>query len=137
MLYSSWLLVIYFPEIYISVLTSIIEISTCDSFLNNNILIQSMIFLPVLSKYVQTRIRNIFPIQKKDAMIWSIRFEQIFSKSKTNMDEDKKKNFRMELVKKGLIFAATQYAVLKFTHHWCFVHVQLKLWNSVFASFCF
>ena len=33
------------------------------------------------------------------------------------MDEDKKKNFRMELVKKGLIFAATQYAVLKFTYH--------------------
>ena len=33
-------------------------------------------------------------------------FGNIFSKSKTNMDKDKKKNFWMEMVKKGLIFAA-------------------------------
>ena len=33
-------------------------------FFNNNILTQSIIFLPVFSKYVLTRIRNIFPIQK-------------------------------------------------------------------------
>ena len=65
LLYSSWLLVIYFPEIYISILTSIIEISTCDLFHNNSILTQSIIFLPVLSKYALTRITNIFPIQKK------------------------------------------------------------------------
>ena len=55
LLYSSWLLATYFLEIYISILTSIIEISTCDLFLNNNILTQSIIFLPVFSKYVLSR----------------------------------------------------------------------------------
>ena len=69
LMYSSWLLVIYFPEIYISILTFIIEISTCGLFVSNNSLTQSIIFLPVLSKYVLTRIRNIFPIQKNKAMI--------------------------------------------------------------------
>ena len=65
MLYSSWLLVIYFLELYISVLTTIIEISTCDFFFNNNILTQSITFLPVFSsKYVLSRIKNIFPIQE-------------------------------------------------------------------------
>ena len=44
-------------------------------------------------------------------------FGNIFSKSKTNIDEDKKENFRMEVVKKGLVFAAIRYAVLKFTYH--------------------
>ena len=43
----------------------------------------------------------------------------------------------MEVVKKGLVFAAIRYAVLKFTYHWCFVHAQLKLWNCLLASFCF
>ena len=34
------------------------------------------------------------------------------------MDEDKKEeNFRMEIVKKSLVFAAIQYTVLKFTYH--------------------
>ena len=64
MLYSSWLLVIYFPEIYISILTIMIEISTCHLFLNNNILTQSIISIPVFSKYVLRTIKNIFPIQK-------------------------------------------------------------------------
>ena len=64
LLYSSWLLVIYFPEIYISILTSIIEISICDLFpLNNNILTQSIIFLPVFSKYVLSR--KYIPYSKK------------------------------------------------------------------------
>ena len=44
-------------------------------------------------------------------------FGNIFSKSKTNMDEDKKERFRIEIVKKGLVLAAIQYAVLKFTYH--------------------
>ena len=44
-------------------------------------------------------------------------FGKTFSKSKTNMDEDKKENFRMEIVKKGLVFEAIQYAVLKLTYH--------------------
>ena len=43
------------------------------------------------------------------------------------MDEDKKENFIMEIVKKGLVFAAIQYAVLKFTYQQCFAHAQLKL----------
>ena len=30
------------------------------------------------------------------------------------MDEDKKEVFRMEIVKKGLVFSTIQYAVLKF-----------------------
>ena len=33
------------------------------------------------------------------------------------MDEDKKENFRMEIVKNGLVFAAIRYAVLKFPYH--------------------
>ena len=66
-MYSSWLLAIYFPEIYISVLTTIIEISTCDVFLNtNNILTQNLVFLPIFSKYILCRIKNIFPIQKSN-----------------------------------------------------------------------
>ena len=30
-----------------------------------------------------------------------------------------------------MVFAATQYAMLKFTYHQCFAHAQLKLWNRV------
>ena len=52
-------------------------------------------------------------------MIWifayAFDFGNIFLKSKTNIDEDKKENFRMEVVKKGLVFSAIRYAVLKFT----------------------
>ena len=33
------------------------------------------------------------------------------------MDEDKKENFRMEIVKRGFAFAVIQYAVLKFTYY--------------------
>ena len=59
----------------------------------------------------------------------------IFSKSKTNMDEDKKENFRIEIVKtKVWIFTVIQYAVLKFSYHWCFAHAQLKLLNRALAS---
>ena len=43
------------------------------------------------------------------------------------MDEDKKEIFRMEINKKGLVFTAILYTVLKFTYHRCFAHVQLKL----------
>ena len=43
------------------------------------------------------------------------------------MDEDKKKNFRMKIVKKGLVFAAIHYVVLKYTYHRCFAHAELKL----------
>ena len=43
----------------------------------------------------------------------------MFSKSKTNIDEDKQENFRLEVVRKGLVFAAIRYAVLKFTYHLC------------------
>ena len=38
------------------------------------------------------------------------------------MDEDKKEIFRMEIVKKGLIFSVIQYAVLKFIYHRCFAY---------------
>ena len=54
-------------------------------------------------------------------------YGNIFSKSKANMDEDKKEIFGMEIVKKGLVFSAIQYTVLKFTYHRCFAHAQLKL----------
>ena len=33
------------------------------------------------------------------------------------MDEDKKENFRTKIVKKDLVFAAIQFATLKFTYH--------------------
>ena len=55
-----------------------------------------------------------------------------YSKSKTNMGEDKKENFRMEIVKKTW-FHRVQYTV-KFTYHQCFAHAQLKLWNCVFLK---
>ena len=42
------------------------------------------------------------------------------------MDEDKKENFRMEIVKKELVFAAIQQVALKFSYH-CFAHAHLKL----------
>ena len=65
------------------------------------------------------RIRNIFPFKEKQAMIrifaQAFVYGNIFSKSKTNMDDDKNENFRIEIVKKGLIFAARQYVLLKFT----------------------
>ena len=47
------------------------------------------------------------------------------------MDEDKKENFKTEIVKRGLAFTAIQYAVLKFTYHRFFANVQLKLWNCI------
>ena len=47
------------------------------------------------------------------------------------MDKDKKENFRMAL---GLVLAATQYAVLKFTYHRYSGHAQLKLWNRVLVK---
>ena len=56
---------IYFPEIYILVLTTTI----CHLFLNNNILTQSIIFPQLFSKYVFSRIKNKFPIEKNEAMI--------------------------------------------------------------------
>ena len=106
MLYSSRLLVTYFSVFYISILTTIIEIITCDFFFNNNIVTQSTILLLVFSKYVLSRIRNIFSIKRNQAMIsiFARAFDlgNIFLKSKTKMDEDKKENFRMEIVKKAL-----------------------------------
>ena len=33
------------------------------------------------------------------------------------MDKDKKENFRIEVVKNGLVFAVIQYAMFKFTYH--------------------
>ena len=51
-------------------LTTIIGISACDIFSNNNILTRSIIFLPVFSsKNVLRRVRSVFPIRKKQAMI--------------------------------------------------------------------
>ena len=49
-------------------------------------------------------------------------YGNILSKSKTIIDEDKKENFRMEVVKKGLVFAAIYYGVLKFTYHRWFAY---------------
>ena len=79
-------------------------------FFNNNILTQSIICLPVFSKYALNRERNIFLVKKKQAMIpifayvFDCRdiFSKITSKSNTNVDKDKKQNFGMELVKKRL-----------------------------------
>ena len=64
MLYSLWLLVIYFPELYISILTPTIKISLCDCFFNKNILTPSIILRPGFSKYLLRKVRNIFPIQR-------------------------------------------------------------------------
>ena len=50
-------------------------------------------------------------------MIQAFDFGSMFSKSKTKMDEDKKENFRMEIVKKGFVFVSIQYALLKFFYH--------------------
>ena len=48
---------------------------------------------------------NIFPIQKNEGVIRTIAlafdFDNIFLENKTNIDEDKKENFRMEVVKKA------------------------------------
>ena len=41
-------------------------------------------------------------------------YGDIFSKSQINMGEDKNENYRMEIVKKDLVFAPIQYAALKF-----------------------
>ena len=43
------------------------------------------------------------------------------------MDEDKKVNFRIEIVEKSLVFTAIQYALLQFTFPTYFAHAQLKL----------
>ena len=43
------------------------------------------------------------------------------------MDEDKREIFGMEIIEKGMVFSAIQYAVLKFTYYQCFAHAQLKL----------
>ena len=101
-------------------------------FFINNILTQSITLLPVSSnEYVLRKVRNIFPIQKEQALIriFALTFDygNIFSKSTANMDKNKKEIFRMDIVKKGLVFAVIQYAVLKFTYHRCFAHAQLKL----------
>ena len=89
-------------------------------FFSNNILIQTIIFLPVFSsKYV----RYILDSNSIDSNICiSIRLWYIFQ-SKTNIDGDSKENFRTEVVKKGLAFAAIQQAVLKLTYNLCFAHV--------------
>ena len=74
-------------------------------FFSNNILIQTILFLPVFSsKYV----RYIPDSKSIDSNICiSIRLWNIFQ-SKTNIDDDNEENFRKELVKKGLAFAAIQ-----------------------------
>ena len=73
-------------------------------FFNNNIFKESIIFLQVFSKYALSKIRNIFPIHKKQAMIRifasAFNYGNVFLKR--NMDEDKKENFIMEIVKKKL-----------------------------------
>ena len=62
-------------------------ISTTTSYHN-----QSMVFSPVFSKYVPTRIRNMSPIRKKQEMIRifaeAFDYGNVFSKSKTNIDKD-------------------------------------------------
>ena len=51
-----------------------------------------MVFSPVFSKYVPTRIRNMSPIRKKQEMIrifaGAFDYGNVFSKSKTNIDKD-------------------------------------------------
>ena len=70
-----------------------------QGFFSNNILIQTILFLPV---------RYIPDSKSIDSNICiSIRLWNIFQ-SKTNIDDDNEENFRKELVKKGLAFAAIQ-----------------------------
>ena len=139
LLYFSWLLFTYSLELYISILTTIIEISTCDFFFNNNILTQSITFLSVFSsKYVLNRIRNIFPIQKYHTIIrifiQAFDYGNIFSKSKTNMDEDKKEFFRMKIVKKSWFLQ--RFNITCWNLRVCNLP-QLKLWNLLLTLFCF
>ena len=58
----------------------------------------------------------------------------MFSKSKANMDEDKKENFRREIVIKGLVFASDSMCRADYR---CFAHALLELWIRVLASSCF
>ena len=48
----------------------------------------------------------------------------MFSKSKANMDEDKKENFRREIVIKGLVFASDSMCRADYR---CFAHALLEL----------
>ena len=50
---------------------------------------------------------------------------------------DKKGIFEMKIVKKGLVFVAVQYGVLKLTYYQCLAHAKLKLLNRMIAFFCF
>ena len=47
------------------------------------------------------------------------------------MGEDKREKFTMEIVKKGLVFAAIQYDLLKFTWYRCAVGI-VKLRISLY-----
>ena len=118
-------------------LTTIIQISTRDLFLNNNILTQSIILLPIFSEHVLSRIKIYSQFRKTKQHFESLHKRLVLVTYFRNIDEDRKENFRMEVVKKGLVFAAIRYAILKFTYHWCFAHAQLKLWKRVLAPFCF
>ena len=105
MLYSSWLLVIHFPEIYISILTTIIGISICDLFLNNNILTQSIIFPPIFSKYVLSRIKNIFSIEKTKQRFEYLHKHSIlvtyFRKVKQTLTRIRKKTLKWKWLKES------------------------------------
>ena len=112
--------------------------NTSDFYFNKNIFTQIKYNIPASIFYIDAEQNQKYIPNSKNASndsntcISIFDYGNIFLKSKTNVDEDKKENFRMKTVKKGLVFAMIQYAMLKFTYHQCFARVQLKLWNRVF-----
>ena len=61
-----------------------------------------MTFLPVFSKYVLSRMRNIFPIQKSKQWYSNICISFWYSRKANNSKtKDKKENFGIEIVKKA------------------------------------
>ena len=84
--------------------------------------------MPIFAKYACTeQNKKYIPYSKKQPVIRvfakAFDYGDIFLESKASMDDVNKENFKMVIVKKGLVFARIQYeyAVLKFTYHQCFV----------------
>ena len=78
---------------------AIIKTSTFDFYFNNNFL-KGSIPASISLYFMYWAEYSIFPIQIRKQLTFD--YDNIFSKSKTNMDEDKKENFiRIEIVKLG------------------------------------
>ena len=76
-------------------------------FFGNNILTQNITLLPEVSSKCTEQNKKYTPLSKEASNDMIRIFAQIFDyvniflKSKTNMDEDKKEIFRIEIIKKG------------------------------------